>query len=136
MTHQRTFPALFRTSKQIVQLQAANRRGVNLVTRRLAISHLNNPAIKEVAARALTMVDARMAQSQLKARGSHRTNGKGKASHEAAADMNRRTDEVVVKAVKANDRMVTKVSEVVVLRARQLNSLLTVHFQVYGDGGV
>ena len=137
MTHQKTFPALSQTSKQTVPLQAANRRVVNRVTRRLAINLLNNPVTNEVAARAIIMVDARMAQGQLRARDNHRTNVKGKASPEATADLNRQTDEVAgFKGVKANDRMATKVNEAVVLKARRLNSLPTGHFQDYGEGGV
>jgi len=64
-----------------------------------------------------------MAQARLKARDNHKPNVKVKASLVETADSNRQTDEEVAREGKVNDRMVTKVSEVVVLKARQLNNL-------------
>jgi hypothetical protein len=99
-THQRTFPALYRISKQSAQQQAVSRQGAIPL---LVINRLNNPATNELEARAIIMVDARMARGRSKARGNHKTNVKAKASLVAPADTNRRTDEVVARVVKAND---------------------------------
>ena len=100
----------------------------------LAISQLNKAATNELEAQAITMVDARTVQARLKVRGNHKINVKVKASLGAMADTNRRIDEA---AAKANDRMVMKVSEVVVLKARQLNRLISSLIQIdHREGGV
>jgi hypothetical protein len=91
----------------------------------LVINRLNKAATNELGARAIIMVDARMAQARPKARGNYKTNVKAKAFLVATADTTRRTDGVVVRVVKVNGKMVMKVSEVVVPKARRLNSLLS-----------
>jgi hypothetical protein len=51
--------------------------------------------------------------------------------------MNRRTDEAVGKGAKAKDRTALKVSEVVVLKAHQLNSIRSPFtFRIKGRGVV
>jgi hypothetical protein len=92
-------------------------------------SQLNKAATNELEARAITMVAARTVQARPKVRGNHKINVKAKASLGAMADTNRRIDEVAAKAAQAKDRMVMKVSEVVVLKARQLNRLISSFIQ-------
>jgi hypothetical protein len=94
------------------------------VTHLLVTNRPNKAGTNELGARATTIVDARMAQAQTKARDNHKINAKVRASLGAMADLNKPTDEVVVvRAAKANGKTVMKVREVAVPKAHQLNSL-------------
>jgi hypothetical protein len=122
-TRQRISPDLSQTSKQTARQRAVSRQRVIPL---LAISQLNKAATNELEVQAITMVAARTVQARPKVSGNHKINVKVKASLGAMADTNRRIDEEVAKA---NDRMVMKVSEVVVLKARQLNRLISPFIQ-------